>query len=156
MTTETDINLVCPHCGQPLECSAEIIGVEVNCPVCGGPFALERSGDDAQPAQETPVRNEVKLWTVDVRVLIPRMPPAYYQILAEVPLTWVLPQEDPAASQPVFAAVTQAIKIKYPNSPVTPISVHDADSESSRRCSGQPDFSNDRCRVWLLGRRNVA
>jgi hypothetical protein len=149
-----DFEFSCPHCSQPLKCSTEIIGASTNCPVCGGAVTIPAPADTAQPLPENPAGDQVEHWMVDVRVLLPRTPPTYFKILVEVPKGLVSAQ-NVTAPEPVFQVVTHAIKAKYPQSPVTPLTVHSADAEAMKRRFDDPDYSESSCKVWLLGRRGA-
>jgi hypothetical protein len=146
-----EFNLLCPHCERDLECSEEILGMEVQCPVCSGPFTVTLPADGPQPAEERDAKEPVKHWTVDVRMLVVGSPPAYFKALVEVPKSWMLPR-DKDLSEPVFATVTQAMRARYPERPVTPVEVHNADDRALKRCCEPPDYCDACCRVWLLGK----
>lgn len=146
-----DFNLICPHCDQPLECPTDFIGADVNCPVCRAPFTIQPAPDPTAPPAGAPVSDQMKQWVVDLRVLVLRMPPVYIKMLLEVPMGWVLP---PNGVLPDLAlqAVTEAVRARFPQCPVTPIKVRSADSDALRRFPDHTDYRNESCRVWVLGR----
>ena len=47
----------CPHCGAELSVADEWVGMEVECPACGQPFAVREDG--GCPDTENDERNEV-------------------------------------------------------------------------------------------------
>lgn len=117
-------------------------------------MVIPAPADTAQPLPERAAGDQVEHWTVDVRVMLPRTPPTYFKILVEVPRGMVLPQ-DGSTPEPVFQVVTHAIKARYPQSPVTPLTAHSADPDALKRRFDDPDYSEASCKVWLLGRRGV-
>jgi hypothetical protein len=147
----TDFEMLCPHCGQPLECPAEAVGENVDCPVCGLSFTVQPPEGFAQEPAGGGVNEEMKYWTIDVRMLVLRAPPIYYRILVEVPKSWAFPQ-DGVLPPPVGEALTGALKSRFPQRPITPLSVHTAEPEVLRRCEDRPDYCDAGLRVWLLGK----
>jgi len=146
-----NFNLLCPHCERDLECSDEILGMEVQCPICAGPFIVTQPADASRPAHGEDSKEMVKHWTVDVRMLAVGSPPTYFKALVEVPKGWMLPRgKDPC--EPVFATVTHAMHTRFPQRPVTPVEVHNADAGALKRCCEPPDYCDACCRVWLLGK----
>jgi hypothetical protein len=141
------VEFSCPGCAQPLECGIEDSGREAPCPTCGASLTIPFP---AGPEVELPAQNAVKHWTVDVRVLVPGVPPIYLKMLMEVPKTWVL---TPAGGLPHAAldAVTRAAKSKYPNRPITPSKVRIADADALKRKAENCDYSDGCCKVWALG-----
>ena len=123
----------------------------MTCPTCGGWLTVPTPSAPTQPAAERPKTDQVKQWMVDVRVLVQRAPPTYIKMLVEVPKGWVLPA-DCNLPEAAFEVVAKAIKARYPQCPMTPVKVRAADPEALRSMSGQTDFRNDSCRVWMLGR----
>jgi hypothetical protein len=146
-----DIELLCPYCEQPLECPGDAVGTQVDCPVCGGGFMVPVPGDPAPAGQESGVREEMKYWTVDVRILVLRAPPAYFRILVEVPKSWAFPS-DGVLPPPVHEALAGALKTRFPQRPITPLSIHTAEHDVVRRCEDRPDYCDAGLRVWLLGK----
>jgi hypothetical protein len=145
----SDFNLLCPHCAQPLECSTDLVGATVNCPVCQGAFEITPPPAD-EPAVPSRRSEPVRYITVDVRMLIQRAPPAYFRTVVEVAQSAAVPQAG-GISEPVLHAVTGAMKQRFPQRPITPTKVHDADPEIVARRLDSPDYSDECCRVWLLG-----
>jgi hypothetical protein len=145
-----DFNLLCPHCAQPLECSTDLVGANVNCPVCEGAFEI--TPPPADPAAPVARHREepVKYLTVDVRMLVMRAPPAYFRTLVEVPQRAAAPQVG-FLSEPVLHAVTGALRMRFPQRPITPTQVHDGSPDLVKRRMDHPDYTDDTCRVWLLG-----
>jgi hypothetical protein len=94
---------------------------------------------------------QAKYWRADVRVLVLGAPPLYIKVLVEVPKAWILPADGVLPEQ-ALDAVKNAVRSKYPRCPITPAKLGVADAESLKRTSGQHDFSNAICKVWLLGR----
>jgi predicted RNA-binding Zn-ribbon protein involved in translation (DUF1610 family) len=141
----------CPNCAQRLQCATEDVGAEVTCPICGGEFMIPPPSGSAPTLAEAPVSDQVKQWMADVRVLVLRSPPVYVKILIEVPKGWVLPP-DGMLPEPAHEAVTKAVRAKFPHCPITPIRVRTAGAEALRRISDDSDYSNECCRVWLLGK----
>ena len=141
---------LCPHCSQPLECSFEHIGYDVTCLLCGGDFIVPAP----EPPPAKPVDRQVRHCVVDARILISRAPPRYVQMLVEMPKVWIL-QQDGALPAPAAEAVTKALRVRFPQCPVTPIKVRNAEPESLRRISEQTDYSDDCCKAWYLGRASA-
>jgi hypothetical protein len=83
-------------------------------------------------------------------MLVMRAPPAYYRTLVEVPLRSATPASG-FLSEPVLHAVSGAMRQRFPQRPITPTRVHEADPELLGRRIDDPDYSDDTCRVWLLG-----
>jgi hypothetical protein len=49
-----DIEIACPHCGEQLEASDDMIGQSVDCPSCGQVFEVDAgAGGDEGDAPET-------------------------------------------------------------------------------------------------------
>jgi len=125
--------------------------MEVHCPVCDGTFTIDAPEEAAPAAESSRQRGLVKLLTVDLRMLVPRSLPAYFKMLLEVPRTWDVPAngEIPAT---MLEAVNHASRTKFPNRPVTALKVHAADPGVLHRSRDEPDYSDESCRVWLLGK----
>ena len=149
-----DFHIPCPHCTQRLECSAELAGSEVTCPVCETSFRLSAPPGTAFPAGGKSVTDQVKHWIVDARILLLRAPPGYVKTLMEVPKSWILPQ-DGNLPGPAFEAVTKAIRTRFPECPITPVKVRVADPDALKRISGQTDYRNESCKAWFLGRATL-
>jgi hypothetical protein len=154
-----EINLLCPHCTQPLEADDEIVGLEINCPVCNGPFVVSAQPEDEaallEVADEPAPAAHVKVWEVDVRILARGTPPIFFKTLVEVPEHRSLP-DNGMPPPDLVASVAHAVHIRYPESPVTPIRVHAPDMHTLTRCNDKPDYIDAACRVWLLGKRTNA
>jgi hypothetical protein len=146
----SDFNLLCPHCAQPLECSTDLIGANVNCPVCEGAFEITPPPSDEPGVTPRYISEPVKYLTVDVRMLVMRAPPAYFRTLVEVPQNSAIPHGG-TVSEPVLHAVTGALRQRFPQRPITPTKVHDANPELVKSRFDHPDYTDDCCRVWLLG-----
>jgi hypothetical protein len=43
-----DIDIACPHCGEQLEATDDMLGQSVDCPSCGQVFTIEASGDEEE------------------------------------------------------------------------------------------------------------
>ena len=140
-----DFKFQCPHCEQHLEASTELAGMNVTCPSCETEFVVP------SPSPTAAANEKVKYWIVDVRVLVQRAPPVYLKVLIEVPKEWVL---SPDGLLPALAlgAVTKAVSTRHSHCPVTPIKVGPADGEALKRISGQSDYGDESCRVWVVGR----
>jgi hypothetical protein len=146
----SDFNLACPHCAQSLECSTDLIGATLNCPVCEGAFEITPPAAEEIAVLPRRTQEPVKYLTVDVRMLILRAPPAYFRAMVEVPQKSSMPQGG-VLSEPVLHAVTGAMKQRFPQRPITPTKVHDASPELLGGRLDHPDYSDECCRVWLLG-----
>ena len=79
-----------------------------------------------------------------------RAPPAYFRTLVEVPQRAAAPQVG-FLSEPVLHAVTGALRMRFPQRPITPTQVHDGSPDLVKRRMDHPDYTDDTCRVWLLG-----
>ena len=141
-----DFKFSCPACDQHLVASAELAGISVACPSCAVELVIPQPPPTAAPINET-----VKQWTVDVRVLVLRAPPIYIQTLIEAPKGWVL-SADGLLPEPALEAVTKAVGARYARCPITPIKVRPADAEALKKTTTRTDYSDENCKVWLLGR----
>ncbi len=152
-----DIKFLCPHCSQHLEGPAELAGLEVNCPACSNAFVVS-----APPKASETARIDLnghggdrgagkRHWVVDLRVLVTKAPPVYLQTLVEVPNAWTLPTD---AQLPAEASevIRRAVSARFPRSPVTTTRIHMAQNGVLKRISEHTDFTNESCRVWMLGR----
>jgi hypothetical protein len=146
-----DFETVCPHCDQPLECPEEAIGITVNCPSCNGEIIIAAPADSEPPAAEQAAGEH---WVVDVRILVRGAPPAFLKVLIEGPKTWVLPHG--VLSEPALCAVSNAVHTKYPQCPVTPVTVHTADPVALRHCEDETTYCDATCRTWLLGKPHAS
>jgi len=146
-----DFTLSCPHCAQPLECPIEVVGMDVNCPVCNGLFTVPQPPNVTSTLTDRRGTEPVKHWTVNARMLVVGAPPAYCRVLVEVPKSWQLPPEG-AVTPSVSEAVKHAVHAKFPQRPITPITVHDAEPDILGRCCEAPDYCDDCCKAWVVGR----
>jgi len=89
-------------------------------------------------------------WLIDVRVLVLRAPSTVIKLLIEVPKEWSLPP-DGSLPGPALEAVTKALRVRFPQCPITPIRVRTADADSLKRIAERTYYSDTRCRVWLIG-----
>lgn len=157
ISSVTDFEFGCPNCTQLLMCSTDHVGATVTCPICGSDFTVPAPAGSTAPLAgraELPISDEVKQWTVDVRVLVLRAPPVYVKILIEVPKSWV-PPTDANLPEPALEAVKKAVRARYPQSPVTPVKIRTADAQALKRISEHSDYRNECCRAWLLGTPNL-
>jgi ribosomal protein S27E len=140
----TDFNFHCPHCAQDLQAATDLAGAEVQCPVCGNAFTIPSPG----------VNDREGHWIVDVRVRMIGAPPAFVQMLVEVPNSWSL-SPDGVLPEVAFEAVRKAASSRFPHNPVTPTNVRIADNGALGRVAEQTDYSNEFCKVWMLGKSSA-
>ncbi len=157
-----DFKFSCPYCTQHIAGPVELAGLEVNCPTCGMAFNVPAPADPNQTEQviltqghaDATASDQMQHWLVDVRVLVVGAPPAYMEMLIEVPQYWVLPKDNTLPAM-ALELVKKAVKIKFAPCPVTPTKVRTANLEALWRVSDPPDFTDGGCRVWFLGKHST-